>query len=243
MKTNDPQNASFDLTLQMTIKKVFELSRELRWTGFADEDLKIESIITNLLTTPVNITGARWSDDAKAKGYDKKIGLKLETIEKGKKYRLKLWRKEEMAPESFVTNVILSTDFPKLKEKNLQMSVTIAADVEIQPNRLYFSEMVIPPGATRTFDRQFNIVAARGDSLKILSAEPNRDDITVKIQELVPGKSFRGTVWVRPSSRIGQYFGSIKITTNHPKYKVLNVDLVGSVRVADTGSPAPKSGK
>ncbi len=243
VKTNDPQNASFNLGIQMTIKKVFEFSKELRWAGFTDEEFKIESIITNMLDNPVNITSAQWDDDAKKKGYDEKIGLKLETIEKGKKYRLKLWRKTEMAPENFVAGIILATDFPKIKEKRLQLSITIAPDVELHPDRIYFSEMVIPPGATRSFDRQFNIICARGDSLKILKVEPNRDDITVKIQELAPGKSFRGTVWVRPTSRIGQYLGSIKIYTNHPKYKVLNLDLVGSVRVADAAEGTPKSGK
>ena len=243
VKTNDPQNASFSLSIQMNIKKVFDFSKELRWAGFVEEDFKIESIVTNLLSNPVNITGVRWDDDAKRKGYEEKIGLKLETIEKGRKYRLKIWRKKEMTPESFVAGVVLSTDFPKLKEKKMQLSITIAPEVEIHPNRIYFSEMVIPPGATKSFERQFNIVSARGDSLKILKVEPNSEDITVKIQELVPGKSFRGTVWVRPTSRIGQYMGSVKIHTNHPRYKVLNLDLIGTVRVADTAEKAPKAGK
>lgn len=243
VRTNDAENASFNLAIQMNIKKVFEFSKELRWAGFVDEDFKIESVVTNLLSSPVNITGARWDDDAKRKGIEEKIGLKLETIEKGKKYRLRVWRKKEMAPESFVSGIILATDYPKLKEKKLQLSITIAPDVELHPDRIYFSEMVIPPGATKAFERQFNIVSARGDSLKILKVEPNSEEITVKIQELVPGKSFRGTVWVRPANRIGQYMGSIKIHTNHAKYKVLNLDLIGSVRVADTAEKAPKTGK
>jgi hypothetical protein len=243
VRTNDPEHASFSLSIQMNIKKVFEFSKELRWAGFVEEDFKIESVITNLLASPVNITGVRWDDEAKRKGFEEKIGLKLETIEKGKKYRLKVWRKKEMAPESFVAGVVLMTDFPKLKEKKLQLSITIAPEVELHPDRIYFSEMVIPPGATKSFERQFNIVSARGDSLKILKVEPTSDEITVKIQELVPGKSFRGTVWVRPSSRIGQYMGSVKIHTSHPRYKVLNLDLIGTVRVSDASEKAPKTGK
>ncbi len=243
VKTNDPQNATFGLNIQMNIKKVFEFSRELRWAGFVDEEFKLESIITNLLPNAVHLTSVRWDDESKRKGYEDRIGLKLETIEKGKKYRLKVWRKKEMAPESFVAGIVLATDFAKLPEKKMQLSITIAPDVELQPNRIYFSEMVIPPGATKTFDRQFNVILARGDSLEILKIEPSRDDITVKIQELVPGKSFRGTVWVRPTSRIGQYMGSVKIYTNHPRYKILNLDLIGSVRVGEGSGGQLKTGK
>lgn len=241
VKTNDPEHQSFSLSVKVNIKKVFELSKELRWAGFADEEMKIESIITNAMDKPLNITGVTWDEQSKNRGLDEKFGLKLETIEKGKKYKLKVWSRKEMKPESFAANVILKTDNPKLKEKKLMLSVTVAPDVELHPDRLYFSEMVVPPGATKSFERQFNIVLARGDSLKILDVQPNRDDITVKIQELVPGKSFRGTVMVRPSSRIGQYMGSIKITTNHPKYKILNLDIIGSVRVEDSAEKSPRS--
>jgi len=241
VSTNDPQNQQFSLTVQGTVKKALEFSREMRWAGFVEEDLKMEAIITNLLPVPVNITSARWADEGKAKELDEKIGLKLETIEKGKKYRLKVWKKKELAPNNFVTNIVLATDYPKLKEKMVNLAVTIMKDVELFPDKLYFGEMVIPPGATKAFDRTFSIVAARGDSLKVLRAVPSRDDITVKIQELQPGKSYRGTVWVRPTSRLGQYAGSIKFYTNYPKYKELVLDIVGSVRVGDSSDNAPRS--
>jgi hypothetical protein len=65
----------------------------------------------------------------------------------------------------------------------------------------------------------------------------------VKIQELQPGKSYRGTVWVRPTSRLGQYAGSIKFYTNYPKYKELVLDVVGSVRVGDSSDNAPPGKK
>lgn len=132
---------------------------------------------------------------------------------------------------------MLTTDYPKLKEKLVSLSVTIMKDIELLPNKLYYGEMVIPAGATKTFEKTFNIVAARGDSLKILKAVPSRDDITVKIQEVQPGKSYRGTVWVRPTSRLGAYTGSIKISTNIPKSKEIVLDIIGTVRVGDASAP------
>jgi hypothetical protein len=235
--TNDPDNKQFFLVVQGNVKKVFEISKELSWAGFADEEFKIEAIITNLLTTPVNISGFKWDQGSKDRGLDQRIGVKLDTIEKGKKYRLRVWRKKELPPDRMVADIILMTDYPKLKEKTLKLSVVVAHDVELHPERLFFGEMVLPPGATKPFDRTFNIIAARGDSLKILKVVPNRKDITVNIKELIPGKSFQGTVSIRPESRIGQYFGSMKIHTNYTKYKELNLDIVGSVRVGPGDSP------
>ena len=236
--TNDPQNKQFALTVQGTVKRVFEFSREMRWAGFVDEDMKMETIITNALPTPVNITSARWAEDVKTKGIDEKIGLKLETIERGKKYRLKIWKKKELAPDNFVTNIVLTTDYPKLKEKNVALAITIMNDVALHPVKLYYGEMVIPAGATKAFEKTFDIVAARGDSLKVLSAVASRDDMTVKIQEVRPGQSYRGTVWVRPTSRLGQYTGSIKIRTNYSKHEELVLDIVGSVRVGNSSEGA-----
>jgi len=243
VKTNDPDNPQFVLTVTGTVKKAFEFSKEMRWTGFVDDKFNFEVIVTNLLPTPVNITSARWADDTAAKGLPEKIGLKIETIEKGKKYRLKLWKKKELLPENFVANIVLTTDFPKIREKSIPMSIIVQKEVEVYPDRLYFGEMIMPPGATKAFDRTFNIVAARGDSLKIIKAVPNRDDMTVKIQELQPGKSFRGTVWIRPSSRLGQYAGSVKIYTNNPKNPEIILDVVGSIRVGEAAEGVPQDKK
>ena len=227
--TNDPKNDQFTLVVKGTVKRGLEFSREMRWAGFTDENFKLDCIITNVLGTPINIQSARWESDSTAKAMEGKIGLKLETIAKGKKYRLTIWRKTELSPESFVTNVVLATDYPKIKEKYVPVAISVMSDVELHPERLYFGEMVLPSGATTGFTRSFSIVAARGDSLKILKTVPSRDDMTVKIQELIPGKSYRGTVLVRPTSKIVQYDGSIKIYTNYPKCKELTLGVVGTV--------------
>ncbi len=243
VRTNEPSNSQFVLAATGTVKRAFEFSREMRWSGFVDDKFSFETVVTSLLDKPVNITAVRWSDETAAKGLVDKIGLKVETIEKGKKFRIKMWQKKALAPENVVANVILTTDYPKIKEKSMPMSIIVQKDVEVYPDRLYFGEMVIPAGATKAFDRTFNIVAARGDSLKILGAVPNRDDMTVKIQELQPGKSFRGTVWIRPSSRLGQYAGSVKIRTNNPRFPEIVLDIVGSIRVGEPAAGVPTSKK
>ena len=229
--TNDPENRSFNLTVIADVKKVFEFSKDLSWAGFADEEFKMETIVSVNLTEPVRITGYEWSPASKALGLDQKIAVKLDEIQKGRKYALRISRKKEIPPDRFLGEIILKTDYAKLPQKLVKFNIVITKDVEVHPDRLFYGEMVLQQGSTKTFDRQFTIVAARGDSLKIVQAIPNRDDITVKLQELVAGKSYKGTVWIRPPARIGQYAGSIKLITNYPKYKELMVDIVGSVRL------------
>jgi len=233
VRTNDPQRKQFVLVVHGTVKKAFEFSNEMNWSGFVDGTMKVENVITSLLSTPVNITGVRWGDDGKAKGLDEKIGLALETIERGRKYRLTIWNKKGLSPDNIAAHVILTTDHAKLKEKSLPITITVLRDVEARPDRIYATEMVVPAGAKKTFDHYFTVFAARGDSLRILKAVSNRDDMTVKIQEVQRGKSYRGTITIRPKSAIAQYLGSVKIYTNYPGYRELAVDVVGSVRQAE----------
>lgn len=243
VKTNDPETPDMVLTLQFTVKKVFDVSSELNWTGFQDEDIKLETIITNLMTTPINIKSYEWAPVSKEKQLDTRLAVKLETIEKGKKYKLTLRKKKDIPPDRYYGELMLLTDYPKLPEKVLKFSISVVKDVEVYPDRLFFGEMVIEKGTSKSFDRMFNVIAARGDSLKILKVVPSSPEITVKIQEQTPGKSFKGTVWVRPPDKIGQYVGSIKIYTNYPKFKELILDIVGSVRYGEPNEPAAPGNK
>ena len=168
----------------------------MRWAGFADEALKIESYITVLLASPMNITSARWDDDGKAKGLDEKIGVKLDTIERGKKYRLTVWKKAELAPESVVSNIVLTTDNPKLKEKIVPVAFTIMNDVELHPQRLYYGEMLIPPGATKGFERtlQHHRGArrfAQGSQGRVEQGRHDGEDPGAHAGQVVPGHGAR----------------------------------------------------
>jgi len=233
VRTNDPDNAQFALAVQGTVKKTFQFSGEMRWSGFFKEKMIFENLITSMLPTPINITSVRWGADGKAKGLDEKIGLKIKTVERGVKYRLTIWSKKELPPGSFTAEIILATDHPKIGEKAVAMTVIVQKDVDIRPDRIYTQEMVVPAGYMKAFDHTFDIVAARGDSLKILKAVPSRGDMTVKIEEIERGRLFRGTITVRPKSTMVQYLGSVRVYTNYPGYRELTVGLVGNVRQAD----------
>lgn len=234
--TNDPDNKRLVFKVAGDVKQVFRPSGQLFMSGFHDESIKGETILENMLDTPIHITGWRWDEKAEESGIDNSVGVKLEEIEKGRKYRVSAWKKPDAEPQMYRGEIVLTTDFSDLPEKKLPLRLTISRDVEVHPNRVYLGEMVVPEGTSKSFDRQFRIIAARGDTLRILSAEPDREDITVKIQEVQAGKVYKGTVRVRPPSTMGNFEGTIKIKTNYAGYEEITLKIGGRVR-QDTRQP------
>jgi hypothetical protein len=102
--------------------------------------------------------------------------------------------------------------------------------VEVHPKTIIMREMIVDEGTSKSFDKRITIIAARADSLKILKVEPDREDITVNVQEIVPGKSYRCTVRIRPPSKTGRYLGTLTVHTNYPGYEEMEVNITGTVR-------------
>ncbi len=97
--------------------------------------------------------------------------------------------------------------------------------------------MLIPEGTTRSFNKIVQIMATRGDSLKILKVVSSREDIVTNIQEVKPGKMFRCKLTNRPESKMGEYKGFLTFFTNYTGYEEIKVEILGRVKVI---SPAGK---
>ncbi len=231
--TNDPDNRRISLKVAGTVKQVFAMSGQLLMSGFYDEEIGSELILENKMENPIHITGWKWEKKSKENGIGNNVGVKLEEIENGRKYRVTAWKKPYAEPQMYRGDILLETDFPGLSEKKIPVRLTISRDVEVHPNRVYLGEMVVPEGKSMSFDRQFRIIAARGDTLKVLGVEPSRDDITVKIQEIQAGKVYKGTVRVRPPTQLGAYEGQVKIKTNYAGYEEITLLVGGRVRLAN----------
>ncbi|MCK4237065.1 MAG: hypothetical protein KAX38_08080 [Candidatus Krumholzibacteria bacterium] len=228
--TNDPENSRVELIVEATVPKVFNLSRNLFLTGYSGEDLEGETIISNLLDKPIRITSFRWSERSKDSPKLKDmLKVKIEELERGKKYRLKVKTKKFIEPGRYFSELVLVTDFDELTEKRVSVMLTTYPDVIVHPRNIFLGEMRISEGGSNSFDRKFRIAAARSNSLKVLKVIPSREDITVDIKEIQPGKVYLGKVTVRPTSLVRRYSGSITIYTNHPRYKELVVTISGWV--------------
>ncbi len=234
VKTNDPENSKVILSVSGIVKRVFELSKSMNLSGFANEKLELESIISIHLPDDINITGWHWAE--KSKHYDfliENIGVDLQTREPGKKYSLKVWTKDYIEPGRYLGDLILETDFKDIPEKKQMFSLTITPDVQLAPRTVIMREMRLSGGKTKNFEKRVSVIAARGDSLQILEVIPDRDDITVNVRETRPGKAFSCVISIRPPAKSGRYEGTVTFITNYPGYEKLELPIKGMVRVID----------
>lgn len=229
--TNDPEKKKLILKLSGNVKQVFSTSGQLFMSGFNDEAIRVDMTLENKLEEPIHITGWQWDENAKESGIDRNVGIDMKEVERGRTYRLTAWKKAGSEPAMYRGEIVLATDFAGMPEKKVPVRLTISRDVEVHPNKVYLGEMVVPEGSSKSFDREFRVIATRGDSLEILGAEPDREDITVKIQEVQAGKVYKGTIRTRPPSKMGNYEGSITIRTNYPGYEEIILYVGGRVRL------------
>lgn len=231
--TNDPDQQKVILTVTGIVKKVFDFSlQSISLSGFISEMLKGETIISNKLAEPVNITGWEWSD--KSRNYDflcDNIGVKIETIEAGRQYRVKTWTKEPAVAGAVSGELILKTSFKDMPEKSLSFNMVITPDVQVHPSSIIMREMVIKEGTSQNFEKSISIIAARGDTLKILKVIPDRPDITANIREVKAGQAFSCKISIRPPSETGKYVGNITFITNYKGYEKLTAEIRGTIRV------------
>ncbi len=233
--TNDPEKKKVILSVSGTVTKVFDVSRRLALTGFVDDDMQMETILTNRLETPILITGSRWNEKNRDAGNMKdKLGVKVTELERGKKYSLKVWKKDQIPPGFYYSDLILTTDFEHLREKKLIVRLTVTPDVEVHPSTIYLPQMRVPEGTSKSFDKTFRVIAARGDSLKVLDVTPDRGDVTVNLREVQPGRVYAGTVRIRPPSTMARYMATLTIRTNYPGFEKIELPISGTVRTIKT---------
>jgi hypothetical protein len=233
--SNDQENRKAKLTVAANVKKVFEVSKRLYFTGFIDDPLELEAEVTNLIDEPIRIVDYYWSNASRDREkYIDKLNVTIDEIETGKKYALLIKRIDEIEPGRYMGTLALKTNSLKLKEKKVHVVLTINAAVNASPKVLLCGEMKIGKGEEGIYEKRFKITTMRGDSLKVLKVIPSRDDIEVDIEELQPGRIYQGTATIRPTKSERKYQASIKIYTNYRGGEELEVTLRG--KVVDTDS-------
>lgn len=236
VKTNDPENEKVILYVAGTVQKIFEISKGLALTGYRNEELKDEVVMTSTVETPIHITGFHWSDKTKERDIlDKAIGVKISPLEKGKKYKIEAWMQKQLPPRQYFADLVLETDFDKLPEKQISLRIQVMDDVEVHPSSIYMHELVVSEGASKSFEKALSIIASRGDSLRILEIIPSDETITYNMREVKPGKAYTVRFQIRPPSLPGKYEATLTFKTNYKGYETLEVPIRGAVRVEQAG--------
>ena len=234
VKTNDPENAKVTLSVLGHIQQVFQMSKALSLSGYRGEEIKEELVITSTLDEKVSLTGYHWSEKSKDKeALEKGVGVKITPIEDGKKYKIEAWLKEELPPKQYFADLFVETDSEKLPEKKMTFRLHIMDDVELHPSSIYMRELRVVEGTSKSFEKVVSVIAARGDSLKVLDVIPSDESITWNIREVRPGKAYTCRFQIRPRSEPGKYEATLKFITNYSGYEELVVPIRGSVRITN----------
>jgi hypothetical protein len=232
VKTNDPENPKVVLSVRGHIQQVFNLSKALSLSGYRGEEIKEEVVMTSNLDDTITVTGHRWGGNSKDRAVLKGgVGVRVTPIEEGKKYKIETWLKEDLPPKQYFADLIIETDSEKLPEKKLTFRLHIMDDVELHPSAIYMRELHVQEGTSKSFEKVVSVIAARGDSLKILDVVPSDDTITWNMREVRPGKAYTCRFQIRPKAEPGKYEAAIKFHTNYSGYEELVVPIKGSVRV------------
>ncbi len=230
--TNDPEKSKVTLSVTGNVVQVFQASKALALSGFRGEKLKDEVILTSSLEEPINLTGYHWSEQSKDKNaLADGVGIKITTLEKGKKFKIDTWLEKDLAPRQYYADLYIDTDSKKLPEKKLPFRLQIMDDVELHPSTIYMRELQMTEGTSKSFEKIVSIISARGDSLKILDVIPSDDSITWNIREVKPGKAYTCKFQIRPKAEPGKYEATLKFLTNYPGYEEMVVPIKGSVRI------------
>jgi hypothetical protein len=233
--TNDPENRKIILRISGSVERIFEVSKQISLAGFIDEDLKQDIFVNITHDEPIHLTEFKWDlDNRDSKILSDLLGVKLEEIKEGKKYKFSVWNKERMKPGRYLGRGDLITDFEDVKKKRITIRVTITPDVALHPSTLFMGEMYLPEGVTKSFDGVFRVISSRGDSLKIERVVPGTNDMTVSVKEMYEGKSYVCKVKVRPEPKTGRYSNKITVYTNYPGFEKIEMDVTGIVRVGLT---------
>jgi hypothetical protein len=234
--SNDPKNKIVKLNVSATVKQVFEVSKRLALAGFSGENLEMETEITNVLDEPIRIIDSYWSADSKdLDQYKDKIDIRVKEVKRGKEYSLIIKKKKEIEPGRYICDLVLVTDFEKYKEKKLQIVLTVDPIVKVNPQKILYRETRIREGEENIFEKKFQLVAMKGDSLKLLDVIPSREDIEVDILEIYPGRIYQGIIKVKLTNSTRDYAASIKVRTNYPGYEELEIAVEGSFVAKDSG--------
>ena len=234
--SNDPELSKTVLYVSGTVKTILQISKPLSISGFRDEELADETIVTVTVDNPVDITGYHWEKSG-GRGevgelLDHAVDVKITAIEKGRKYRVAARLTKAIPPKQYFSHLYLETDSKELAQKQLSFNLHVMEDVQAHPNMVYMQEMVIPEGTSKSFEKVVSVVAARGDSLRILELVPSDETITYSIREVKPGQAYQCRFQIRPPTQPGMYSATLTFRTNYRGYEKIVVPIRGAVRVS-----------
>lgn len=230
--TNDPQKPQFtlvinfivpnDMTPQGKIVGPFIVGPTNQWSARSPRGLSANGLITvyNNTAEPIKITQMTPGGEA--------FSVKLQTLEEGKRYALEVLSSPTLPTGNHTQTVRLATDSKQMPELTVDLQVIIAPAVTVNPANLVFENVpVSDPEADVTYLSKFVWVKlGRGNGLEVKSITSSLPFLKINNESTDPtGQTIVLRVGFSGKPTVGTHTGKIKIETNNPDVKEVEVPI------------------
>ena len=234
--TNDPQQASFNLSLSMVIKAAgpppgsrvgsFVIEPSNHWSAAVPHGSTADTsiAISNTGPQPVRITKVTPGGEA--------FAVKLDTLEEGKRYLLTAKSSPSLPLGKHTQVVKLATESRESPELELQLEATVVVPVYADPATISFDNVPVSQAGYNfsLFNRAVWIRQVRGRGLDVKGVSATLPFLRLKMETKVPGQVYVINVGVDKTLTKGDYKGNIKVETNNPEVPVINVPVTVSAQ-------------
>ncbi len=187
------------------------------WTG---EDLKHTFQIKNTGTAPLKITKVK-----PACGCTKK-GKHPSSIAPGETGEFSFGLNTKKLRGNFTKQITVTTNDPKKPSLQLKLVGEVQHFVEVTPSAATFGRLKADSVSTKTLKVRNNT----GENLDIkLASDASEGCFKAELAEVVPGKEYELKVTAQPPYKSGNNRHAIKLLTNHPKQKEIQVTCLALV--------------
>ncbi|HXG66976.1 MAG TPA: hypothetical protein VNO70_17875 [Blastocatellia bacterium] len=249
VRTNDPANAGFSLTLRAMVKNdrithkpapaavsgpevvsppgfrmgPFEVTPQDRWIASIITGLSATHRIyfTNKEKTPAHIT--------KAVANGENVRTYLGTIEDGKRYELTLEINPALKPGKYTQTVLLHTDNPKTPVIEIPTEVSVLPRVFAAPSEVKMQPLPMASDFTTVNLPTILVRKFREAGLAIKGVTSTLPFLKFEVTPQIEGQVFRIRMTIdKTKIKAGNFDGKIKIVTNDADTPVIEVPVQGS---------------
>ena len=235
--TNDLNNEQFVLTLHLIVPEdkpkgvpvgSFIVGPTNNFNPLSAKHMRVSQgvtadgivVITNTSAQPAHITKLVPNGDA--------FHVELQTLEEGKRYALTFASRTDLPLGSSKQTIKLLTDNVQTPELTIDLEVNNAPAVIARPNALTFVDLPVSDAGTTldSMSKTFWVQLGRGGNLQLTSIQSDLPFLKTKIESRSPnGQMFLLRVGFSQKPAKGNYTGKVKIETNNPHTKVIEVPI------------------
>ena len=194
--SNDPQHPQIKLAVKAHIKVPISVKpMGVMLDGFVCDEVKKVVTITAHEDEPLILEPAELS-------LPDQVAYELETVEKGKTYRVIL-RNISPKEDRYSGFLTIKTNYPKKPEITVRFLGFIKGDLEVKPETIDFGRIEStrlkgPEAGGASYQRACTLTLSRGDGLKIEKIDINRELFETEVKEIKVGTNYRIHVRLRP---------------------------------------------